>query len=366
MKRKRILFIGGGHANIYPLWHADTLIKAGADVTLVSPFPYHYYSGMGPGLLSEMYAAEETRFDLQSLITRRGGTFIRAAVSRVLPKTNQVELATGERLVFDYACFNVGSRVRPFTKDDNISLRVKPIQNFGILQRMLSEWPRERHGNLAIIGGGAAGVETAGNAQKFADTRQLDLEIHLILTGGRLLNRFSEQAGRLAEKKLRKRNIQLHLNATADKILEHKIRFADQSELQTDIVVLATGIRPSPIFCGSSLHLEPDMSMRVNQYLQSVDAPNIFGSGDCITFVPRPLDRVGVYAVRQGPVLFKNLLALLNNEPLTPFKPQKSYLLIFNLGDGTGLMVKNRWALAGKWIFKLKDHIDRSFIQKFS
>ena len=44
-------------------------------------------------------------------------------------------------------------------------------------------------------------------------------------------------------------------------------------------------------------------------------------------------------SIRQGPVLFHNLQAYLGGEPLKKFKPQKIYLYILNLGDGTGLAI---------------------------
>jgi len=77
-----------------------------------------------------------------------------------------------------------------------------------------------------------------------------------------------------------------------------------------------------------------DGGLLVNDYLQSVKYPEIFGGGDCISFQSVRLDKVGVYAVRQNPVLYGNLMAALNNSPMERFIPQKIYLLIFNLGDG--------------------------------
>jgi NADH dehydrogenase FAD-containing subunit len=74
---------------------------------------------------------------------------------------------------------------------------------------------------------------------------------------------------------------------------------------------------------------------------------------------------VGVYAVREGPILFHNLLARLTGKSIKAFRPQKRYLLIFNMGDGTGIFV--RWPLVwqGKLAFRLKNYIDIGFMAKF-
>ena len=58
------------------------------------------------------------------------------------------------------------------------------------------------------------------------------------------------------------------------------------------------GVRPNPIFKNSGLATGPDGGLRVNEYLQSIDHPEMFGGGDCIYFEKQPLDKVGVYAVR--------------------------------------------------------------------
>jgi NADH dehydrogenase FAD-containing subunit len=103
----------------------------------------------------------------------------------------------------------------------------------------------------------------------------------------------------------------------------------------------------------------------VNDYLQSVAYPEIFGGGDCISFEKRPLDKVGVYAVRQNPILLHNLRAALEDRSLQAFQPQDSYLLIYNLGNGTGIFFRGNWVWKGKLVFYLKDYIDRKFMRKF-
>jgi NADH dehydrogenase FAD-containing subunit len=74
---------------------------------------------------------------------------------------------------------------------------------------------------------------------------------------------------------------------------------------------------------------------------------------------------VGVYAVRQNPVLYHNLMAALEGAPLQPFDPGGDYLLIFNMGSGTGVLRKRWLLLSGKTAFLIKDYIDRKFMKKF-
>jgi NADH dehydrogenase FAD-containing subunit len=77
------------------------------------------------------------------------------------------------------------------------------------------------------------------------------------------------------------------------------------------------------------------------------------------------LDKVGVYAVRQNPVLHHNLMAALEDRSLQVFQPQDIYLLIYNLGDNTGIFYRGNWMWKGRLVFHLKDYIDRKFMRKF-
>ena len=86
---------------------------------------------------------------------------------------------------------------------------------------------------------------------------------------------------------------------------------------------------------------------------------------NCIYFEEKPLDKVGVYAVRENPVIYHNLMAALEETALQPFDPGGDYLLIFNLGDDTGILVKQWLIFRGRLAFKIKNYIDTRFMKKF-
>ena len=57
-----LLLAGGGHAHMVTLQKLDEFVKRGHRVTVIGPSPYHYYSGMGPGMLSGFYSPGDIRF----------------------------------------------------------------------------------------------------------------------------------------------------------------------------------------------------------------------------------------------------------------------------------------------------------------
>jgi hypothetical protein len=74
---------------------------------------------------------------------------------------------------------------------------------------------------------------------------------------------------------------------------------------------------------------------------------------------------VGVYAVRENPILFHNLKVALEGGEMMRFSPQPHYLLIFNMGNGRGIFWKKEWVWDGRLAFLLKDYIDRRFMKTF-
>jgi NADH dehydrogenase FAD-containing subunit len=134
---------------------------------------------------------------------------------------------------------------------------------------------------------------------------------------------------------------------------------------QADVIFPAVGVKPSKIFARSGLPIGPDGGLLVDEYLRSSRYKNIFGGGDCIHFEPEPLDKVGVYAVRQNSILYGNLMACLDGRELDKFSAGGKYLLIYNLGDGDGILSKWFVTFSGKLAFYIKDRIDRKFIQTF-
>ena len=60
-----LVMVGGGHAHMTAIANIGRFLDKGHRVTLVSPSAYHYYSGMGPGMLGGFYTPEEIRFPIK-------------------------------------------------------------------------------------------------------------------------------------------------------------------------------------------------------------------------------------------------------------------------------------------------------------
>lgn len=365
---KKLVLIGGGHAHMVTLANIASLTGRGHQVTVVGPSEHHYYSGMGPGMLGETYSPADIRFATRKVVEQQGGTFVLDSVRRIDPAGKRLQLASGATLEYDVLSCNAGSQVPQeqvggTSREDIFS--VKPIESLQAAQKRLLELAGTGRNRIAIVGGGPSSAEIAGNIHQLMQNHGLKPPEIRIFSGPSFMKRFPAKVVALVRKSLVRRGIQIVEGVYVREISPGRLDLADGARHQADLIFLAVGVRPSPIFADSGLPVGPEGGLLVNRFLQSVKHPEIFGGGDCIYFQDTPLDKVGVYAVRENPVLFHNLLASLEGGELQPFDPGGDYLLIFNLGNGEGVLHKRWLTFGGRPAFLLKDYIDRRFMRRF-
>jgi len=365
---KHLVLVGGGHAHLTALLRLSDYVARGHRVTLISTSEYQYYSGMGPGMLSGLYRPQQVRFHLKPLVENREGSFIEDTVVRVEPGARTLILRSGEEVTYDVASFNTGSTVASgsllASQAENV-FAVKPIINLlKARERILDMVTSGGRIHLVVVGGGPAGVELSANAWRLLRDAGGEADITLV-TGSGLLPGVPERAGKLARSSLTARGIHILQDVAVLRLQAGRAELEDGRSIPYDLALVATGVRPSSLFGDSGMPTGRDGGLLVNRYLQSVAHPDIFGGGDCVSLEGAELRRVGVYAVRQNPILYHNLMAALEDRELRPFRPGGAFLLILNMGDGRGIFWKKGLVLDGRAAFVFKDFLDRRFMRRF-
>lgn len=367
MVAKRLVLIGGGHAHMVTLARLGELTGMGFQVTVIQPSDFHYYSGMGPGMLGGTYLPDQIRFATRKVVEGQGGRFIRARARKIDPEQQHVLLEDQEeKISYDVLSCNAGSYVvRDAVPDDDTVFTVKPIEDLLHAQQEILRRCRQGPFVVGIVGGGPSSVEVGGNVWQLTErTAPYPVTIR-IFAGKKLMGRQPERIGSLARKILQARGIEILEGSYVKEMGGGRVLLEDGRDFSVDLLFSAVGVRPSSIFSRSGLPVGPDGGLAVNEYLQSTGYSNIFGGGDCIYFQPGPLDKVGVYAVRENPVLYHNLRATLSGSELEPFDPGGDYLLIYNLGGSEGVFCKRSIIFGGRFAFWIKDYIDQKFMRKF-
>lgn len=365
-RRGRIVFAGGGHAHLHSLVRVGSLIRRGFEVTLVAPSPYLYYSGMATGVISGSYAPDEHRIDVRGLVEAGGGSFVEDRVSHIQAEDRTFVLEGGGTLHYDAASVCLGSEIPHGGHAGNGAVRVKPVENTGEIRRRLLALGQNRAPRILIVGGGAAGCEVAANTLALLDRLGIEGEVTLAQEGESILPDAPNRAQEWLLRSLRGRGAKVLTGTPVVRFGNGVAWTSDGRELPCDLPVLAVGVAPPGIFRDSRLPTGDDGGLLVDSHLRCIGDGRLFGGGDCVVYEDGPLPRLGVFAVRQGPVIFRNLQAALNDGTLSRYRPQRRYLYVLNLGDGTGLAVYGSLAWGGRLAWRLKHGLDRRFVEGHS
>jgi len=81
--------------------------------------------------------------------------------------------------------------------------------------------------------------------------------------------------------------------------------------------------------------------------------------------VQHPRPKAGVFAVRQGPPLTRNLRLVLAGKAPQPFVPQQQFLVLLSAGRRYAIATRGGFVAEGRWVWLWKDWIDRRFMRGF-
>ncbi len=375
--QREIVLIGAGHAHlqIVQWWRKRPL--HGVRMTLVSAFDRAAYSGMLAGVIAGRFEPEEMLIDLPKLCERSNVQLIVDRAIRLDPKARQIELAHQPALSFDVASINIGSvpGQERLWQSHRMLLSVKPMatfwQRFQIRQQeMLVQWREAelpKRLQFAVVGAGAAGVELALCLEERIHNEDLPIDMHLVDAANEVWRSASPGAIRRARKLLKHRGIDLHLGqrvVDCDEDGPSALVFEDGSRLRCDLAIWATAAAAPAVLQGFHLPRSEKGFVLVDRTLRtSADVP-VFAAGDTADF-PIPVPKAGVYSVRQGPILWHNLRAVLTGKPLKIYHPQRGSLVLLACGDGTAILDYKGWSLRSGWAWALKCGIDRAFVRRF-
>ena len=371
----RLLIVGGGHASLPALADARRWTGAGVAVTLLNDRPELWYSGMTPEWLGAVYTRMDVTVDLAALCAREGVELVGGRAVRLDRENRRVETEDGRALSYDLAAFDVGG-VNPGRDAAGPAVQTKPLHEIEALGAWLDETARApAPRRLAVVGGGAAGVEVALNVTARPD---LDGRLHVtVISPDRaLLPAMPARARRWAAATLRGRGVDLRLGERADHVGDDALRLASGESVLADRVLWATGSVGPPWLSNAGLATDEAGFVRVDRGLRSLTDARVFVAGDAaVVEGHEELARIGVHAVKQGPTLRTNLdralEALRDGRPLAdaalaPFRPYPVAPLILSTGARFALLVAGPVALRGPLLLRLKHRVDRRWMATYA
>ena len=365
---KRLLLAGGGQTHVLVLREIARRRMTGVEIVVVAPSNQLRYSGMLPGWIAGHYQLNELTIDLAQLVQAAGAQLATAHVQK-LDLANKVAFTDrGEAFDFDLLSVATGAAINvdAIAGAREHALPLRPYDGFiagwqHIMQRATVTRDTFR---ITVIGGGAAGAETALAAAYCARTMQSPVHVQLLTGGAPILPGHGHRARSLMNMALVNKGVQV-LDTVAQRVESGAVITEGERPIATDAALIATGASPAAWLRDTGLALDELGFVAVNSCLQSISHPFVFAAGDAATLIETPRPKSGVYAVRAAPPLAGNLIAALTARPLSAFKPQRRALYLLTTGPKHAIASWGPWAFACRWVWYWKNGIDRDYIAKF-
>ena len=229
------------------------------------------------------------------------------------------------------------------TLNDAVMLRNRVVDMLEQAENETNPILRKSFLNFVVVGGGFAGIETAGelmdlllDARKYYPTiHKEDLKVIVLEAMGGILPGFNKKLADFAKKKLIERGIDIQLkkavtsfdgNEVTIKTLDETPKDSiDQSEINsiiTKTLIWTAGVTPVNTIKRSMFKTEKG-KLIVNDFLEVQKFPGVFAIGDCALFVDpitnRAFPPTAQIAEAQAKIAAKNLISLIKNSDQEKF-----------------------------------------------
>jgi selenide, water dikinase len=363
-----LVLVGGGHAHVHVLKSFGMRPMAGVRVSLIARDVETPYSGMLPGWTAGHYAFDECYIDLGRLARFAGARLIHDEAIGIDRAARQVLCRSHPPIRWDLLSLDIGSAPRagdvPGAAEHTIA--VKPIAHFAhrweALLARAHYLPRLR---LAVVGGGAGGVELALSAQhRLRRCCAGPVEVTLV-TRDELLASHNPRVRRRFARIFAERSIALVAGNPVVQVEPGLLLCADGRRIAFDEALWVVEAGAAAWLADTGLPLTPDGFIAIDETLRSPADPSVFAAGDVATMAAHPRQKAGVYAVRQGPPLASNLRLMLAGRLPRPAIPQRQALALIGIGDKAAVASRGVLMAEGRWLWRLKERIDRRWMRRY-
>lgn len=371
-----IVLVGGGHSHVVVLKRFGMQPTPGVRLTVICTDTHTPYSGMLPGYIAGHYDYDDVHIDLRRLAEFAGARFYRDEVIGLDRPNRKVLCRHRPPVSYDRLSINIGS-TPDMTRVDgaaDFAIPVKPIRRFNdrwlaLLQRVC------RHAGqttIALVGAGAGGVELT-LAMQYRLRKELqdlgrdpdELHFHLFSAEPDILPTHNVRVRRSFERVLAERGVVLHRAAQVSSVAQGRLMTRSGETVDADEIVWVTQAGGAVWLRDTGLALDESGFVQVRDTLQTVSDPEVFAAGDCAAMVGTPLEKAGVFAVRQGEPLAENLRRAALGDPPRSYRPQRRWLALISTGDRYAIASRGAFNAEGAWVWRWKDGIDRRFMAKF-
>ncbi len=379
-EKKRIVIIGAGFAG---LKLARKLMKTKYEILLIDKYNFHQFqplfyqvasAGLDPGSIS---------FPLRKIFQQSKNVSIRLCEAKELDTQNRTVITTIGKIDYDYLVLALGTDTNYFgmssVYEKALSMKSTPealqIRNTllnNLEKALVTDDSEERVGlmNIAIVGGGATGVELAGalsEMRKFVlphDYPELDfktMNIYLIEAGSSILASMSNHAQRKALQYLKKLGIEVMLDTTV-KDYDGQFVYINDQKIACRTFIWAAGVIANKLTGLNEKSLLKNNRIKTDRFNLVEGYDSIFAIGDAAYMTepkfPKGHPQVAQVAIQQADNLGDNLKRKLLNKEFKEFR-YKDLGSMATVGRNLAVVDLKHFKISGlfAWLFWLFVHL---------
>lgn len=375
-----LLGLGHTHAHVVKEWSQHPIPEY--QLVAISDFRMATYSGMLPGVLAGDYRPDQLQIDLARLCQVAGVRLVQESLESIDRERKVIKFQSGRQLDYAILSVAVGSRPPVLSGIESASpeqqsrvVSIKPMQT--LLERLdvgigaaiaHSKQQSQTTIQIDVVGGGLGSLEIAmclpGWLNRFGLTTE-DYRLRVISGSDNPPEGCLNSTRRKIQTTLRDRGVELRTGVYAQGWANGHLVLDDGTALDSHLVVYVGAGNASAVTEKLGLPLDSRGCVITHDDLRSIEDSSIWAAGDCGSILGKTVPKAGVYAVRQGPVVWKNLIRWSRQQPVEDYHPQHDFLKLINAGDGSGIGQWKWFSFRGKWVWRWKDHIDRNFMEMY-
>lgn len=278
MTKQKLVMIGNGMAGLRTIEEILERSDSQFDITIIGKEPYPNYNRiMLSNILQKKMTVEETIMNPYKWYEENNiQLIVNDPVETVDRSAQTVTTSKGVEVNYDICIFATGSSafVLPIPGSDLPSvIGWRTIED---TERMIEIAKTKK--KAVVIGGGLLGLECARGLM------DQGMEVTVLHLAEWLMEmQLDRKAGGMLKADLERQGMNIELQANSKEIIGkddvEAIKLADGRIIETDLVVMAVGIRPFTQVARDA-GLEVNRGIVVNDYLQTSD-PNIYAVGEC-------------------------------------------------------------------------------------
>ena len=387
--KKKIVILGGGFAGVECArkLESDFANDSEIEIVMISEDNFLLFTPMLPQVASGMIETRHIIMPIRTICEKT--TFYEGRVKNIDPYGKIVNLwGTGEKrgisIHYNFLVVALGSQTNFFglsdvekhaytmkTLNDAVMLRNRIVDMLEQAENETNPILRKSLLTFVIVGGGFAGIETAGelmdlllDARKhYPNIHRDDINVIVLEALPAILPGFSEALAKFAYEKMLERGIDIKLKTAVTsfdgtEVTVKKLNGSESEEIEvirTNTLVWTAGVTPVNTIKRSMFKTDKG-KMVVNDFLEVPDFPGVFAIGDCALFVDpeskRPYPPTAQLAEAQAKTAAKNLYSLIRNGEKTKFVfKSKGQMAI--IGKRTGIASFFGSNIAGFWAWLL-------------